>query len=207
MFVWHNFVCIFLSSGWLFKKDPLKVCYGSLGCFSSRYPYSNTPAVVPRSPSVIGTKFLLTTLESHGRLEQITLNDEHDRFSCKNFRQTRLTKIIIHGYIHTVDELWVRKMVEELLKHVRKYLIISQSVAKPTKWPVRPAKIQISLDIHPVWSKYLLCAQWIAKNQGWFTRKAKTLIILSGRPGWSESSLFSQVILLVLSCGDSIIIS
>ena len=29
---------------------------------------------------------------------------------------------------------------------------MSQSTKQPTKWPVRPAKTQISLGIHPVWS-------------------------------------------------------
>ena len=35
---------------------------------------------------------------------------------------------------------------------------------KRTKWTVRPAKIQISLGILPVWSESLLCAQWVAKD-------------------------------------------
>ena len=35
----------------------------------------------------------------------------------------------------------------------------SRSTTKPTKWPVRPAKTQISLGIHPVWSESSLCAQ------------------------------------------------
>ena len=29
---------------------------------------------------------------------------------------------------------------------------------------VRPAKTQISLGIHPVWSESLLCTQWVAKD-------------------------------------------
>ena len=40
----------------------------------------------------------------------------------------------------------------------------SRLMIKPTKWPVRPAKTQISLGIHPVWSESLLCAQWVAKD-------------------------------------------
>ena len=52
-------------------------------------------------------------------------------------------------------------------------------VPKPTKWSFRPAKTQISLGIHQVWSE-------------------SSLGDLS--PGWSESSLGTQVILLVLSC-------
>ena len=41
---------------------------------------------------------------------------------------------------------------------------ISRLVTKPKKWPVRPAKTQISLGIHPVWSDPSLCARWVAKD-------------------------------------------
>ena len=37
-------------------------------------------------------------------------------------------------------------------------------MTKPTKWPVRPAKTQISLGICPVWSESSLCAHWVAKG-------------------------------------------
>ena len=57
---------------------------------------------------------------------------------------------------------------------------MSHSMTKPTKWPVRPAKTQISLDIRPVWSESLLCALWIAKDP--VPLQAETLISLqSGR--------------------------
>ena len=36
--------------------------------------------------------------------------------------------------------------------------IWAASLTKPTKWHVRPAKTQISLGIHPVWSESLLSA-------------------------------------------------
>ena len=41
---------------------------------------------------------------------------------------------------------------------------LSRSMTKPTKWPVCPAKTQISQGICMVWSVSLLWAQWIAKN-------------------------------------------
>ena len=37
-------------------------------------------------------------------------------------------------------------------------------MTKPTKWHVRPAKTQISLGIHPVWSASSQCAQWVAED-------------------------------------------
>ena len=41
---------------------------------------------------------------------------------------------------------------------------MSHTVTKPTKWHVRPAKTQITLGIHPVWSESSLCTQWVAKD-------------------------------------------
>ena len=35
---------------------------------------------------------------------------------------------------------------------------------KTNKVSVRPAKTQISLGIHPVWSESSLCAQWVGKD-------------------------------------------
>ena len=40
---------------------------------------------------------------------------------------------------------------------------MSRNMTKPTKW-LRPAKTQISLGIHPVWSESSLCTQWVAKG-------------------------------------------
>ena len=41
---------------------------------------------------------------------------------------------------------------------------MSHCMAKPTNWPVRPARTQISLGIFPVWSETSLYAQWVAKD-------------------------------------------
>ena len=76
---------------------------------------------------------------------------------------------------------------------------------KTTTWHVCPAKTQISLGIHPVWSESLLSAWrnlWLSLE-----RTAKTLIRLGRCPGWSECSLGVQIILLVLSWGGSFVIS
>ena len=37
-------------------------------------------------------------------------------------------------------------------------------MTKPTKWPVHPAKNEISLGICPVWPESSLCALWVAKD-------------------------------------------
>ena len=67
------------------------------------------------------------------------------------------------------------------------------------EWPVRPAKTQIKLGIHPVWSESSLSAHWVAKVM----RTVKTLIRQGGCPAWYVSLLGAQIISLVLSCYDS----
>ena len=44
------------------------------------------------------------------------------------------------------------------------FLNMSHLLTKPTKWHVCPAKTQLSLGIHPVWSESSLCTQWVAKD-------------------------------------------
>ena len=67
-----------------------------------------------------------------------------------------------------------------------------RSTTKPTKWPVRPAKTQISLGIHPVWSESSLLSARFWSD--WADAQAD----LSLRR--------AHVILLVLSCGGSYVL-
>ena len=69
---------------------------------------------------------------------------------------------------------------------------------------VRPAKTQISLGIHPVWSESSLCAQRLAKDPSFFhadsedftfAQMPRLIWVLAGR----------TLILLVLSCRGSLI--
>ena len=52
--------------------------------------------------------------------------------------------------------LEIRRLDQTILKR-QKYW--SRLMTKTTKWHVRPAKTQISLGVHPVWSESSLCAQ------------------------------------------------
>ena len=63
---------------------------------------------------------------------------------------------------------------------------------KTNKVIVRPAKIQISLGIRPVWSESSLSAWRKLGSLTTHSAEAKTLIRLGGCPGWSESSLGAQ---------------
>ena len=59
---------------------------------------------------------------------------------------------------------------------------ISQNMTKPSKWPMHPAKAQISLGICPVWSAFSLRALRIGKDQRCLHARSKL------RP-WSALSL------------------
>ena len=62
--------------------------------------------------------------------------------------------------------MWGDSMVLAISSYVPEPLYhFSQCMTKPTKWHVCPAKTQISLGIHSVWSESSLCAQWVAKEQ------------------------------------------
>ena len=72
--------------------------------------------------------------------------------------------------------------------HIWKYIahIMNYSNTKPPKWPVQPAKAQISLCTCPVWSGSSLYALWVAKDWTFLHEN-------SGCPSrcsnWPESSL------------------
>ena len=80
---------------------------------------------------------------------------------------------------------------------------MSHEMTKPTKMSVRPAKTQISLGIHPVWSESSLCAQCVAKDPTLLHadcedsdqtgRMPRLIWVFAGR----------TAILLVLSCRGS----
>ena len=62
---------------------------------------------------------------------------------------------------------------------------------------VRPAKIQISLGIRPVWSESSLCAQWVAKDTSFLHvdredsdqtgRMLRLIWVFTGRTSWCGS--------------------
>ena len=55
-----------------------------------------------------------------------------------------------------------------------------QRMTKPTKYHVHPAKTQVSLGIHPVWSESSLCTQWVAKNPSFLHEDSED----SGQTWW-----------------------
>ncbi|XP_053394887.1 inactive pancreatic lipase-related protein 1-like isoform X2 [Mercenaria mercenaria] len=111
--------CLFfsLARGWLFSRMSNEVCYGKLGCFSKEYPFTNAKGMLPRPPKVIGTKFLLFTRNSTQEYEELVLTDRQKKCAWKSLCKLKQIKVIIHGYMDSVEKQWVKDMVGALLKH------------------------------------------------------------------------------------------
>ena len=72
---------------------------------------------------------------------------------------------------------------------------------KTNKISVQPAKTQISLGIHPIWSESLLCAQWVVKDPSLLHADSKDSDQTGRMP--RLICVWHTVILLVLSCRGS----
>ena len=75
-------------------------------------------------------------------------------------------------------------------------------MTKATKWHVRPAKTQISLGIHTVWSESSLCAQWVAKDPSCLHADSEDSDQTGRMPRLIWVFAGRIVILYVLSWGD-----
>ena len=74
---------------------------------------------------------------------------------------------------------------------------------KNNKMSVRPAKTQISLGIHPVWSESSLCAQWVAKDPSFLQVDSEDSDQTGQMPRLIWVFAGRTLILLVLSCRGS----
>ena len=104
------------------------------------------------------------------------------------------------------DLAHLKKTLSTCISSVKVGCQMSHLLTKPTKWHVHPAKTQISLGIHPVWSESLLCTQWVAKDSSFLHADSEDWSDWADASSWSESSLGAHAILLVLSWGGKIII-
>ena len=80
---------------------------------------------------------------------------------------------------------------------------MSHDMSKPKKMSVRPAKTQISLSIHPVWSESSLCAQWVAKDPSFLHADSEDSDQTESMPRLIRVFAGRIAILLVLSCRSS----
>uniref|UniRef100_A0A4W4EDS8 Triacylglycerol lipase n=1 Tax=Electrophorus electricus TaxID=8005 RepID=A0A4W4EDS8_ELEEL len=91
------------------------VCYENLGCFSNDMPWSGTIerpiSRLPWSPEKINARFLLFTREN---LNVYQVNK--DVIAASQYKPTRKTRFIIHGFIDKGDENWLLDMCQLMLQ-------------------------------------------------------------------------------------------
>ena len=150
---------------------------------------------------------------AHFRIELISSENSSSQISCVIFLNTNCSRTAASpfpnpSFLAPSLPPFIRRFVRSASHSFCLRQRSDQITYEPphntiNKMTVRPAKTQISLGIHSVWSEYSLCAQSVAKDPSFLHATTKTLIRLGGYPGWSESSLGAHAILLVLSWGGS----
>lgn len=105
-----------------------KVCYEHYGCFSTEAPWTSVLhrplSAVPNPPHEVGTRFVLYTRGNH-ETEEVgfeLLPDKDAMLKWSDFKPTRKTYFLIHGFTddHRVTWIWDTKTL--LLKDVRLFL-------------------------------------------------------------------------------------
>ncbi|XP_075071626.1 pancreatic triacylglycerol lipase-like [Mixophyes fleayi] len=96
-----------------------EVCFDRLGCFSDAAPYSGTVerpfTRLPWTPEQINTRFLLFTRDNQNRYQVISAVDP-STISSSNFRTSRKTRFVIHGFTSSGDSGWRPDMCRTLLQ-------------------------------------------------------------------------------------------
>uniref|UniRef100_A0A4W4EAW2 Triacylglycerol lipase n=1 Tax=Electrophorus electricus TaxID=8005 RepID=A0A4W4EAW2_ELEEL len=92
-----------------------QVCYENLGCFSNDMPWSGTIerpiSRLPWSPEKINARFLLFTRENLNEIKT-----DKDVIAASQYKPTRKTRFIIHGFIDKGDENWLLDMCQLMLQ-------------------------------------------------------------------------------------------
>ncbi|XP_075468113.1 pancreatic triacylglycerol lipase-like [Ascaphus truei] len=96
-----------------------EVCYSRIGCFSDNVPWAGTVerpiAQLPWSPEKINTRFLMYTKDNPNNFQEISaLNPS--TISASNFRTSRKSRFIIHGFIDKGEESWLIDMCKRMLQ-------------------------------------------------------------------------------------------
>ncbi|XDC66760.1 hypothetical protein R6Z07M_017942 [Ovis aries] len=93
-----------------------EVCYDRLGCFSDDSPWAGTIErplkVLPWSPKEVNTRFLLYTNENPNNFQEIVA--DASIIANSNFKTSRKTRFVIHGFTDKGDENWLQSICKNL---------------------------------------------------------------------------------------------
>ena len=123
----------------------------------------------------------------------------------------RSSLIRVYTVCHCVCTLWTHSpgthysMLKLYCSKLRIITTIEPPRDKTNKMTVRPAKTQISLGIHPVWSESSLCAQWVAKDPSFLHADSEDSDQTGRKPRLIWVFAGCTFTLLVLSCCGTIV--
>ncbi|XP_043911897.1 inactive pancreatic lipase-related protein 1-like [Protopterus annectens] len=96
-----------------------QVCYDRLGCFPDEPPWSGTierPITkLPWSPDKINTRFYLFTPQNPSSYQEVSAVNP-STISTSNYRASRKTRFVIHGFIDKGDENWLADICKKMLE-------------------------------------------------------------------------------------------
>uniref|UniRef100_A0A8C5QJ46 Triacylglycerol lipase n=1 Tax=Leptobrachium leishanense TaxID=445787 RepID=A0A8C5QJ46_9ANUR len=97
--------------------NAAQVCYNRIGCFADTSPWSGTIdrpiAKLPWSPETINTRFLLFTRSNQNSFQVISAINP-STISSSNFRTSRRTRFVIHGFTDSGEASWLSNICRRL---------------------------------------------------------------------------------------------
>lgn len=92
---------------------PKKVCYEPYGCF--KHTLGLIKKFLPQRPAEIGTTFYLFTRQNKQTAQNLDDSTE-GTLKASNFRNSRRTIFVVHGFLENIDNRWVKPMKDALLE-------------------------------------------------------------------------------------------
>ncbi|XP_068115013.1 pancreatic triacylglycerol lipase-like [Hyperolius riggenbachi] len=96
-----------------------EVCFSRIGCFSDNIPFAGTLerpiSQLPWSSEKINARFLLYTKSNTNNFQEVSAANP-STISASNFRTSRKTRFIIHGFIDKGEESWLTDMCKTMLQ-------------------------------------------------------------------------------------------
>ncbi|CAF1141074.1 unnamed protein product [Rotaria sordida] len=104
-----------MATNLLEGRGLMNVCYDEYGCFTSGPPFGLTLyrpfALLPDSPEVIDTRFLLYTRQFPDKGQVISRHTTLDTWD-----HTKATKILVHGFLDSINSTWWSEMKDAFLQ-------------------------------------------------------------------------------------------
>ncbi|XP_018427682.1 PREDICTED: pancreatic triacylglycerol lipase-like [Nanorana parkeri] len=142
-----------------------EVCYNRVGCFNDARPWAGTlerPITrLPWTPEKINTRFLLFTRNNQNSFQVISAATP-STISSSNFRTTRKTRFIIHGFTDSGESSWLSDIC-------RKLFVIEDVNCIAVDWSggSRTTYSQASNNIRVVGAEVALGINIVVKNFGY----------------------------------------